>query len=507
MNNDNFNWLDKQFDYKKHLAIENRINQFEYKQYQKTFQSVSSEEIEKHSFKRALSFFKYVSKNVPAYKDFLKKNKIDPEKIQNQNDFNLIPWTDKENYISKYSLEDRSFGGGNLKNNLIAISSGTTGNPTLWARSAYQEYEAFVFHQKLFIDQFEVHKKTTLVLIGFPMGVYVSGIATLLPTWLLTQKYPGLSVVSVGNNKADMLKAMEQLSYSYDQTILVGHPFFLKDVIETATARKIKLDKFNISLMFCSEGFSEDWREYVSSVLNPKGKVKAINTYGSSEFLLMANENQRTIDFRKAVNGTALGDKLFGSRNVPSLFEYNPYHRYLQESSNGEILCTAVSGVPLIRYNMHDAGKIISAQQFNLYSRQLNLKPTKSNLPIVVLQGRSDYGAVFYAANIYPNNIHAALQHDKLFKKLTGKFSLEKKYKNNMDEDLVIHIELQDKALANKDLLKFIKDNVIKTLSSLNLEYQFLQKNLDKNIDPKIKLHAYQHPKYFKPGLKPRYIV
>ena len=39
--------------------------------------------------KRSIALFHKVSKRVPAYKDFLKKNKIDPEKIKSWQDLSL----------------------------------------------------------------------------------------------------------------------------------------------------------------------------------------------------------------------------------------------------------------------------------------------------------------------------------------------------------------------------------------------------------------------------------
>ena len=37
--------------------------------------------------------------------------------------------------------------------------------------------------------------------------------------------------MSVGNNKAEMLRSVRNLSHVYEQTILIGHPFLYKGIM------------------------------------------------------------------------------------------------------------------------------------------------------------------------------------------------------------------------------------------------------------------------------------
>src|SRR3989344_5952796 len=55
--------------------------------------------------KRALQLFSLMAQRVPAYKDFLKKNNINAEKIKTINDFKHVPTIDKDNYLRIYPLE------------------------------------------------------------------------------------------------------------------------------------------------------------------------------------------------------------------------------------------------------------------------------------------------------------------------------------------------------------------------------------------------------------------
>ncbi|MEK7071277.1 MAG: hypothetical protein AAB966_05725, partial [Patescibacteria group bacterium] len=98
-------------------------------------------------------FFK-AAKTVPAYKDFLKKNKIIPEKIFNFKDFEQIPFTDKKNYIDKYDIKDLVWDGDLSKNSLINSSSGTTGKPYYWPLDTHQIDEGEVIHEMIFKNNF-----------------------------------------------------------------------------------------------------------------------------------------------------------------------------------------------------------------------------------------------------------------------------------------------------------------------------------------------------------------
>ena len=227
---------------------------------------------------------------------------MDPQKIKTIRDFSALPILSKKNYTETYPLEERCWDGHLDRSKLIAVSSGTTGEPTFWPRGESQEFMSSVMHELIYRDLFEIGKKRTLLLIGFPMGIYVSGVATLLPSWLVSSKLKNLTIASVGNNKQEMLRIIKELGPSFDQIVLAGHPFFIKDVIESKG--KISFGKMGLKMMLCSEGFTEEWREYLLSLTSAKkaGASDVISTYGSSEFLLMACESPLTIAFRKKIS-------------------------------------------------------------------------------------------------------------------------------------------------------------------------------------------------------------
>lgn len=455
---------------------------------------------------RALKLFHAASKHVPAYKKFLRKHRINPNQIQTISDFKQIPWTDKKNYIDAYPERERQWHNVGNTNTLIASSSGTTGIPHLWPRGGYQEYEAAILHELLYKKLFGVGKKSTLVVIGFPMGVYVSGIATLIPTWLSAQKGLPLTVVTTGNNKDLMLSTVKNSASAYDQVLLIGHPFFIKDVLEAGQEQHIPWKKISTKLMLCSEGFSEEWRSYIANIAGANvehGDI--ISVYGSSELLLKAFETPLSIGFRKKISSNKqLAKKILGTPEIPNVFQYNPLLRYI-ETEKDELLFTAISGTPLVRFNLHDRGIVISHKKITLHTTAK--KNSVWKLPFVAMWGRSDNTLILHAANIYPEHVHAALNHAPFFKKITGKFSMGKNYTKKMDEFMSIHIELRQGIKSSSKLKKTIRDSLIKKLKELNIEYRFLSNTLGNQLIPKVTLWPYHSEKYFKPGLKPKYII
>jgi len=271
--------------------------------------------------------------------------------------------------------------------------------------------------------------------------------------------------------------------------------------------------------MFCSQGFTEEWRRYVLRRANILFRWDtAVSTYGSSEFLLMAQETPLSIFARTiAEKHKVLAQAFFGNAPLPDLFQYNPFLRYVETEEN-DFLFTAASGVPLIRFNLHDSGKIISFHQAREILdkglpewRQLFSKGAGSGriwqLPFLALSGRSDYTVVFYAVNIYPDHIRQALETKVFFKKFTGKFVMRKGYRRNMDEFLEIAIELRQDVTPREGFARIVRDAIVNHLKKVNLEYTDAIHHIAKDIRPRVTLRPYQDETYFRPGVKPRYIA
>jgi len=152
--------------------------------------------------KKALSLFKWVVRNVPAYNKFLKKNGIKSANIRSITDFNKIPMITKDNYLRKYPLLELV----SKKKipEMISVSSGSSGKPFYWPRSDSQEETGADMHEIIFRDIFKIGKKRTLVIICFSMGTWIAGTFTMSVVRKLVKRGYNIAVVTPGIEKEDV---------------------------------------------------------------------------------------------------------------------------------------------------------------------------------------------------------------------------------------------------------------------------------------------------------------
>ena len=83
-------------------------------------------------------------------------------------------------------------------------------------------------------------------MVCFPLGTWVGGLYTLACARHLAAKGYPITVVAPGNNKAEILRVIPELAVHCDQTVLLGYPPFIKDVIDTGTAAGLAPPSLNL---------------------------------------------------------------------------------------------------------------------------------------------------------------------------------------------------------------------------------------------------------------------
>lgn len=463
---------------------------------------------------RALKVFHEAARTIPAYADFLVKNAISVDKIKTIQDFVLVPETSKKNYISQYPMIDLIPSGDVTQIKLIASSSGTTGEPTYWPRGVAQSEESVLIHELFFTHAFQIHTRRTLAIIAFPFGVYVSGVATAEPLFTLAQKYP-ITVITAGLNREGILSIVREQGKYYDQILLIGHPFFIKDVLERGEETGVAWRSSEIRIMLCSEMVSEEWRDYILSLIGQTGNIGAVrNTYGSSELLLMGLETLDAIALRRNLDAQPqINQEIFQESIVPSIFQYHPLFRYI-ESKEKALLYTSWSGIPLIRYRIEDKGMVLPQKEFDRMRKQLNLDTVTTpntepswSLPYLALFGRLDKTALFDGINIYPEHIHKSLNAPAFLPSITGKFVIDTRGEGpKLISYLRVNIELKEGILPTTNLAQSLAKHIKATLLDISLEYRFLTQQVRGDKEPKVILRKFQDPEFFPVGVKPRYI-
>lgn len=466
--------------------------------------------------KMAIKLFQSAALRVPAYKDFLKSNKINPEKIKTIADFSKINPINKKNYLLYYPLEKLCWDGEIGKTDMISLSSGSSGKPFFWPRSRDQEDETALVHEAFLLDSFGIDKNSTLLIVSFAMGMWVAGTLTHRAAQSVAERYK-MTVITPGINKHDILNIIKELGDKYDQIVIAGYPPFVKDIVDEGANQNLNWKKFKLKFLFAAESFSEKWRDYIYDKVGSKNPLKdSLNIYGTADSLILGHETPLSILVRRLVNdsgGNLYRDIFKHDSRVPTLIQYNPAHRYF-EALNSNLIFSAFSGIPLIRYEIGDTGDIIGhakmASHLKAYGIDLNKKAKLENisnwrLPFLYVQGRSDFTASLYGINIYPENIRDALNHKDIDKDLSGKFVMSTKNDKKMAQYLEISVELKDGVLGSRPDLNGIQRTIIDTLRAKNKEYDALYKTIKSQAEPVVKLCKYGDQDLFATGVKQKW--
>ena len=310
-----------------------------------------------------VELFHRVAVSVPAYRAFLREHGVDPGEVRTFADFERLPLMTKDNYHRRYPLPDLCRDGRLDDCDMVAVSSGSTGQPTFWPRSVTDELAVAARFEQVFADSFAAAERTTLAVVCFPLGTWVGGLYTLACVRHLAAKGYPITVVAPGNNKAEILRVIPELAAHFDQTVLLGYPPFVKDVIDTGIAAGLDWTRYAVKLVLAGEVFSEEWRDLVgrragmSSPCSTRRRCTAPPTPGCSA----PRRRCRSASAGSWPPGREAAEELFGEARLPTLVQYDPGSRFF-EAHDGTLLFSADSGMPLVRYHIADEGGLIGYQ-------------------------------------------------------------------------------------------------------------------------------------------------
>lgn len=463
---------------------------------------------------KALALFQRCAAEVPAYRQFLTEHHINPAEISSYKDFCRLPLMNKANYMQVYPLPDRCFGGNLNVADRVAVSSGSTGKPTFWPRSAAYELDVAVRFEQVFQDSFNADRKTTLAVVCFALGNWVGGLFTTSCCWHLARKGYPLLVATPGNNKAEIFRVIRELAGHFEQTVLLGYPPFVKDVVDAGSAEGIDWAGYQTRMVFAGEVFSEEWRSLLCKRIGAsQPEFASASLYGTADGGVLGNETPLSIAIRRwlAAHPEA-AHSLFGESRLPTLVQYEPASRFF-EVHEGTLLFSGENSLPLVRYHIADKGGLIEYSAMweflNSYGVQsleelglpvdFQLRP----LPFLFVFGRSDFTVSYYGANIYPENISVGLEQAEIMHWLTGKFVLETQETSAGDKFLHIIVEMLPGISTVEVDISLISASIQRELLRLNSE--FANYTPPERQLPVVSLQPFADPEYFPQGVKHRY--
>lgn len=441
------------------------------------------------SKQRAAWLARKAYRKVPAYADYYKKsghNGFGASK------FASIPVTDKESYVKKYRIEDRSWEG-KLPSRGVTVdeSSGSTGSPTNWVRGWDERMNTKELLQLSFHNTFG--KDEIFAFNAFVLGAWATGM-------IVSQSLAEICIMkSTGSDAQKILDTMKSFGKGYHYVVM-GYPPFLKSLIDD---NDFDWESYKVDAIYGGEAITEQLRDYLSKTF---GRV--IGSYGASDLEInIGYENDFTIALRKALlTDKDLRKELvrdFGS--LPSVFQYNPLAYYVETNEQNELLFTinrAANITPKIRYNIHDIGynmrfkEVIAA--LKRCGRMDVIETAKKdgrhlvNLPLLFHYGRSDMSITYFGAKVTPEGIRQALNaipelspHIESFQG----FNAENKHKDTL---MVICVELVKGTATSSLNTQEIADSFSEELGKLNGDFYKMLSTAKEHLKPEVRLYEHE---------------
>jgi len=458
----------------------------------------------------ALALFHDAAARVPAYGRFLAEHGVDATRVHSRADFERLPTPTKESYYRRHRLPDLCRDGRLEHSDFVAVSSGSTGEPALWPRALADELGSAYRFEQVLRDGMQARERRTLGVVCFALGSWVGGMYTTSACRLVAAKGYPLTLVTPGNNVAEILRVVRALGPLFEQTVLFGYPPFLKDVIDAGRADGLDWGAFSPKLVTAGEVFSEAWRGLVAERAGIRDATRGTaSLYGTADGGVLANETPLYISVRRALaERPELASAIFGEPRLPTLLQYDPLHRYF-EADGAELLFTGDGGVPLVRYRILDRGGVLPYRELVGRLRDHGIDPhaglaaTAREMPFVYVFGRTGFALSLYGANVYPENVASGLEGRAIAPHVTGKFVLELERGSDEDVSLKLTVELAAAGSPSDALASDVARAVRAEIERQNSE--FLSYVPDARRTPRVVLLPLAHPDYFPKGVKHRY--
>jgi len=485
----------------------------------------------KRGQKYALGVAETALKRTSAYPDYLKSQGLSVDGVAGMDAFRRLPVIDKRLYVDRYPLAKLAMDGSPSSAYTIEKSSGHSGGSYYWLRLAEEDAMFPQYLEHAFVQFYKMDTMPTLVLITLALGTWTSGekMAQALRQVAASGKYP-LTVMAPGTNIEEILEIVADIGALYAQTIIVGYPPFIKTVIDEGTRRGFDWPSLNVRIGLGGEGYSEPWRDHMASLIgvDPDVDLLAVSGgYGAADIgMSIGREYAATVMVRKlCLAKPELGRDLFGVGNggggtLPNLLQYNPASCYIEEVE-GELVFTVLSGIPLVRYNIHDKGGVMTFDQAmqvlgdhgcDLYGElaRRGYGPEQVwKLPFFYVYGRTDGTVSIVGANVFPQNIQAVLAEARDQEIVTFKLAVETT--PSFSQRLVVSLEHnaqrlseEQKTALSANYYRMLVDGLRRT----NPDFRDAHDDNPEAADPIVRVHARgTGPFADHRGIKYRYTV
>jgi phenylacetate-CoA ligase len=430
--------------------------------------------------------FEQARKHVPAYRQLLLEYGNPQVALRGLTpDFSALPVTDKENYVRRWSIEERCRDGRMpSRGAVIDESSGSSGEPSNWVRGPEERADG---RKLLHLGLRQAFGDEPLFLINaFALGPWATGMA-------VSMGAVDVAVLkSVGPDVGKIEKTLALFGPSY-RYLIAGYPPFLKQLVESA---EIDWSAYDCYAAVGGESMSEALRAYLGNAF-----TRVYSSFGASDLEInIATENDFTIALRQLIAGRpdlARALHLPEHSSLPMVFQYNPLDYYVETNEDGELvisICRVGTVSPKLRYNLRDLG---CAVPFATVSRALleagidaaGLVDRYLDLPLLFHWGRSDQTVAFYGANVTPADVQEVVFSLAELSGVVSSFAIVLGEDDEANKTLAFAFELNEGSESPPGAAA-LRDRVLERLAAVNQDYREASRFIPEGREPTLEFHA-----------------
>jgi phenylacetate-CoA ligase len=362
---------------------------------------------------RAWRTFEMAARRVPAYGAFLAERGVSG-RLSSRGGlaaaFAQVPEMDKETYIRRWSILERSVDGRLPRHGVVVDeSSGSSGVPTSWVRGPDERLATRQLLQVGYSRTAKTLKKQPFVLNCFSLGAWATGMNVTASLTEVTM------IKSIGPDREKVIATIHEFGPEFTYVIL-GYPPFLKALFDDD---RVDWEQYDVVAAFGGEGISENMRAHITRFAH-----SAFGSYGASDLEInLAIETGYTVELRKAIAASPKLAKRITKQAeygvLPMIFQFNPYDYLIETNAEGELLVTIVRKEninPRIRYNIHDRGHVLRLRDLTPVLEEFGLqriiRQQFLDLPLMFLYGRSDLSVDFNGAVVAPDTLRDVINSE-----------------------------------------------------------------------------------------------
>ncbi|MBL9218807.1 MAG: hypothetical protein JNG82_09985 [Opitutaceae bacterium] len=341
-----------------------------------------------------------------------------------------LPRPDKKNYLLAHGFADL-LADDFADTFTIFSSSGSSGRAFYWPQLKGGQREAAGKLGQLLEGVFRIHERRTLAVVGLALGSWIGGehFSWVLKSHAAAAPYP-FAVFSPGNHHDEIIAMIESAGRFVDQIILFCCPSAIAHLRLRAEQAGRPLPLAKLRYVVIGEPFPESVRLELNAAAGlPPGEPAMISIFGSADTGVLGFESPASAWLRgRCEQDAGLAAALGFGGVVPHLFHQADPAAFL-EVVDGELAVTKWQGVPLVRYNLHDAARLLSWPA--LLRRAAAHAPTNPlftraeviGLPdVLAVTGRADSCLLLCGTNLTESMLDAAVRAPELGPWLTGNY-------------------------------------------------------------------------------------